>query len=313
MHSVSQKGMAVIMALLVVALAAAASTLVLWQQGLWWRQLQQDRDRAEIHIVVNAGIEWVMAILRFSRMSSPVVYPGQLWAQPLPETSSDGVMVKGELADMQGRFNLNALGNKDGTRDGLRVRQYMQLLSALRLPTTLAESLMKVMQLKLAPTNKADQDKPMVAPSVRWLERIDELRWVEGYTPEVIAQLTPYIAVLPPGENRINVNTAPTLLLKALLPDVNSGRLDALLQQRVSIFFKDAADFEAKVRPATEHSQIREWVRTDSAWFLLNSEVSKDTMRLVTHALIRIENGPLGAKLIWRQDGITRLVPLGES
>lgn len=298
------------MALLLVSLAAVASALVLWQQGLWWRQLQQEHDRAQIRLIVDAGLEWAKAILRFNRMSSPVVYPGQLWARPLPLTLSDGVSIKGQLLDMQGRFNLNALGNKDGVRDGLRVRQYMQLLSALQLPGALAESLLAAMKLRLAPI-ESEKDRPVAAPSVRWLERIEDLAWVEGYTSQVIAQLVPYVSVLPPGEKHINVNTAPPLLLKACLPDVNSGRLDALVQQRALIYFRDPADFQSKVQ-ASEKSQVMSWARTDSVWFMLDSEVAKGSVRLATRALIKVDNGPAGARLVWRQDGVGRLPPSGE-
>ena len=102
-----QQGMAIIMALLIVALAATAAATVLWQQSLWWRQADNDRARADIRLIADAGTGWAGDILAFdARSSGAVDYPGELWAQPLPQTEAEQTRISGQLSDAQGRFNV---------------------------------------------------------------------------------------------------------------------------------------------------------------------------------------------------------------
>ena len=139
-----QQGMAVIMALLIVALATTAASLVLWQQGLWWHQLDNDRNRAQLRLVADAGLGWAMEILRFNNgaAGNGVVALSQLWAQPLPQTEAQGVTVAGQLSDLQGRFNLNSLV-QNGQPNARQLVFYKRLLTTLGLPTRLSDPLVK--------------------------------------------------------------------------------------------------------------------------------------------------------------------------
>ncbi|GGY08103.1 type II secretion system minor pseudopilin GspK [Paludibacterium paludis] len=300
----SQKGMAVVIALLLVALAASASALMLWQQHLWWRQVEEEQTRAQVREVTRAGITWAVAVLQYNRMTSPVVYPGQLWAQPMPETEAQGVKVSGTLTDMQGRFNLNALGTREGVQDPLRVAQFRRLLAQLHLPLSLSNALMNHMQLRVG---DASQEGGPPALSANWLERLDMLRWVTGFTPEVIARLEPYVTVLPQSVNRINVNTAPVPLLKALMPDVDPGMLEAQSRQRVVNYFVNVADFINRVKPDAERDRVKDWASTDSGWFRLESRVKQGRIVLATRAMVKVDPSEGGARVIWRQDGVGAL------
>ncbi len=300
-----QQGMAVVMALLLVALAASASALMLWQQHLWFRQVEVEQTRAQVREVTRAGISWATAVLQYNRMTSPVVYPGQLWAQPMPETEAQGVKVSGVLSDMQGRFNLNALGTREGVRDPLRIAQFLRLLAQLHLPSSLNTALLEHMQLRIGDVNQEDDGLPAV--QAHWLERMEMLRWVNGFTPDVIARLEPYVTVLPPGVNRINVNTAPVPLLKALMPEVDSALLEAQARQRPVNYFLNVADFINRLHPDETRGRVRDWAATDSVWFGLESRVRQGRVVLATRALMKVDPGEGGARLIWRQDGVGAL------
>lgn len=305
-----QQGMAVIMALLIVALAASASALVLWQQGLWWRQADNDRARAQLRLVADAGVGWAQAILRFDKNSSSVDHLAELWAQPLPQTDTQGVRVGGRMFDAQGRFNVNNLV-KDGKLDPKQLELYQRLLTELKLPPQLASSLLAWWGLR--DSKNDDGDAPALAHFP--VERVEMLRWVEGYTPEVMARLAPQLTALPPtppgsGARAINVNTATPALLRALIPGLGSGPLQVLLNQRSSNYFKDKGDFDNRLRTMGGLAAMSDVpYDVNSNYFLLESAAHDDRVRLTARALLEaLPNN--ASRIVWREDGS---LPIGDN
>jgi len=290
-----QQGMAVVMALLIVALAASASALVLWQQGLWLRQVEQDRARAGVRLAADGGLAWAMDLLRFDGISSNIDHLGELWAQPLPKLDAQGFSVAGQISDAQARFNLNNL--VDGTTGKINQSQlalYRRLLMTLGQPPTLAEPLLAWMGAR------GDDDKTVAGPPRR-LERASQLAWVPGYRPEVLARLLPQVVALPEsGVTTINVNTATPEVLAALVPALDSGRRLALLNQRRALPFKDQQDFQSKLVLPDNLKPDNALFDVKSGYFLLDSEVSRAPVKLRQRALLR-RSGEVS--LVWREEG----------
>ncbi|MBP4043541.1 type II secretion system minor pseudopilin GspK [Chromobacterium violaceum] len=297
-----QSGMAVIMALLIVALATTAASLVLWQQGLWWHQLENDKSRAQLRLVADAGLGWAMEILRFNNgpAGNGVVALSQLWAQPLPQTEAQGVKVSGALTDLQGRFNVNSLV-LNGQTNVKQLKFYKRLLSSLGLPSKLSEPLLKELRGGKDEDDKPSADGAVAAPQPnRPLARVEMLRWLPGYTPEVMEKLLPHIAALPPSVTQINVNTATGEVLKAMVPGLGDGNMMVLMKQRQTNYFKDANDFKARL-PGGGVSLQDVDIGAASSYFQLDSHASYDKARLSMRAMIYSNQNVV--KLVWRQEG----------
>ncbi|MDF0605490.1 type II secretion system minor pseudopilin GspK [Neisseriaceae bacterium TC5R-5] len=292
-----QAGMAVIMALLIVALATTAAALVLWQQGLWWHQLDNDHNRAQLRLVADGGLGWAMEILRFNNgpAGNGVVALSQLWAQPLPAIEAEGVTVSGRLSDLQGRFNVNSLV-QNGQINTRQLVFYKSLLATLGLPNRLSDPLLKYLGAR------EDEDKQQTQPAAspgKVLVRVEMLRWVPDYTPEVLAKLLPHVTALPAGVTQINANTATQAILKTLLPGVGDGNLLVLMQQRKTNYYKDVADFKMRAPAPGIVADID--LATTSNYFLLTSSASLARVRLEMRALIYSQMNVV--KMLWRQDG----------
>jgi general secretion pathway protein K len=298
-----QSGMAVIMALLIVALATTAASLVLWQQGLWWHQLENDKSRAQLRLVAEAGLGWAMEILRFNNVSgNGVVALSQLWAQPLPQTEAQGVKVSGALTDLQGRFNINSLVNDGGQVDKDQLMFYRDLLKTLSLPSTLSEPLLRKLR------GLSDSEDPLAQPDQgaaprpsHPLARVEMLRWLPGYTPEVMDKLSPHIAALPPTATTINVNTATDKVLKTLMPGIGDGNLMVMMKQRQTVYYRDKADFLARPPGNMVKSNFGNMVGVASNYFLLDSRSSYGKAKLRMRAMIYSNLNVV--RLVWRQDG----------
>lgn len=60
---------------------------------------------------------------------------------------------------------------------------------------------------------------------------VSELLLVRGVTPDVYAQLAPFVTVLP-GETAININTAPAEVLMSLAPEIDRRTADLIIAAR---------------------------------------------------------------------------------
>ena len=76
---------------------------------------------------------------------------------------------------------------------------------------------------------------------------VAELAQIRGFSPALVARLTPFVAALPAG-SRINVNTAPAEVLVAAAPGLGVDTARVLVAERGRAWFKDVADFEARLK-----------------------------------------------------------------
>ena len=81
--SARERGVAVITAILIVAVAASAATIMLAQQSAMVDQATLITSRAQADLYARAGFDWARGVLQEGMRSSPAVDSlGQGWAQP---------------------------------------------------------------------------------------------------------------------------------------------------------------------------------------------------------------------------------------
>ena len=102
-----QRGLAIVVAILIVAMATSAVTYLLWYQSLARRHVENLVARAQADSMARAGAAWAGAILRSD--DAKVDHLGEIWAQPLPPFEAEGAILAGSLEDEQGKFNVNNL------------------------------------------------------------------------------------------------------------------------------------------------------------------------------------------------------------
>jgi len=102
-----QRGLAAVLAILVVALAASVAIYLVWQQTVALRQVENLVARAQIREIARAGTSWAAAIL--SQDDSKVDHLNEPWAQPLPPIDVEQATLEGGMVDEQSKFNLNTV------------------------------------------------------------------------------------------------------------------------------------------------------------------------------------------------------------
>ncbi|MFI4982214.1 MAG: type II secretion system minor pseudopilin GspK, partial [Nevskiales bacterium] len=208
----SQRAAALIMALLVVAMATALASNLIWRQDLWLRQIETQRDLAQARLLVTAGIDWARAVLAEDARTSHYDHKGEPWATKVPAMPAEGGEIAGGLEDEQGKWNLNNLvRNGQISQDDLVV--LVNLLKQLQLPQTLAGALADWLDSDSEASPDGAEDPYYLALKTpyraanRELDDLDNLLRVRGFDANTVERLRPYVSALP-GYNPVNVNTA---------------------------------------------------------------------------------------------------------
>lgn len=251
-----QRGAAVILALLTVALVAGLAAAAVGDLGVAMDQVTGRHDQAQARQLARGAVDWARNVLAEDARGSTVDHLGEAWAVQVPPTPVEEGELAGEIRELSGRVNLNNLVQTDGP-DLAEMDQFLRLLAIVGVGDSQALDLRAALLDWLDPDDAprlpggaeaswyAAQNPPRRAANGP-LAAVAELAQVRGFTPELVARLTPFVAALPAG-SRINVNTAPAEVLAATTPGLGLDTARALVAERGRAWFKDVADFEARL------------------------------------------------------------------
>ena len=168
----TERGTAVIMAMLVVAVATTLVAGALWQQSALIRETENERALSQARWLLRGAIDWAGVILQEDARTSSVDHRGEPWAVPLADTrlnESDGrpaAYLAGSIDDEQAKFNLrNLLAGTD--LNGGELQALRRLLGALRIEERLADKIGE----RLLAAQKARSSEPAIG-----LAYVDDLR-----------------------------------------------------------------------------------------------------------------------------------------
>jgi general secretion pathway protein K len=279
MNSIRQRGVAVVLAMGVVALAAIAAASMLASQSTWSRQAELTSEHVQAQALVHAGVDWGRALLSDDRRVSSVDHLGEPWAMRLPPVPVDNGELAGQIDDQQGAFNLNNLV-KNGAPSPAHRAQFRHLLEILSLPEALG-------------ANLAD----WLDTAKRPLTDTAELAAVRGFDVPVRERLRPFVTALP-RTTSLNVNTATPEVLAAVVRDLGLDGARALVAQRDRAYFRNLADFLVQL-PAGAAVDGND-ITVASQYFLASVRVSIGSAQARGSALLAREQTGWPA-VVWRR------------
>jgi general secretion pathway protein K len=248
-----QRGVALITAILIAALVTVAAVALAARQQFDLRRSANLLEADQAYLYALAGETWARQILAQDATQSAVDTLTEDWARPLPPVPVTGGSVGGRIEDLQGRFNLNNLGQPSGEPVSDPVQALQRLLAAAGragqgLSPELAIRVADWVDADLNPLPGGAEDLEYLALDVPYrtgnhaLASPSELAAVAGVTPEILRQLLPWVATLP-AATPVNVNTAPAPVLMSLHPDLTAAIAEQLIAYREQSPFDDPADF----------------------------------------------------------------------
>ena len=309
----AQKGAALLVAMLTVALVATLASAALWQQ---WRQVEiesAERGRSQTAWMMNGALDWSRLILRedaVAPQSSGVDHLGEPWALPVQESklstflSQDQqwregdaeVFLSGHITDAQSRLNLrNLLAN--GQVSTSELTAWARLFERLNLPPSQLERLAH--QWALAQSGETPSASKAVANAPLVPQRTAQLVWL-GLSPATVLTLEPFITVLP-EPTPLNLNTAPAEVLMASLPGLDLASARQLVSLRERSPWRTVEEARQALGPLgkaidnTRHS-------VQSNYFEVHGRMRIDQVVQQERALVKRESaqGSTQVRMLWR-------------
>jgi general secretion pathway protein K len=294
----AQRGVALLVALLVVALAAVLIASLLDRGELTAARTRNQLRSSQAEAYAQGLEAYAANVLQQDQTSGASIDTSDdIWAVPLPPTPVPGGEITATMSDLNGRFNLNNL-LPVADMGGVWTAKFRLLLRALKLDPNLAEAVQEWMKTDASDDNfYLSQPVPYRSGKNIFLH-VSELRLVKGVTGDVYAQLAPYVTALPPG-TLINVNTAsvPVLMTLSTTNPITQQTAQALWQQGHANF-QSLPDM-TKLQPTLGYdcgaAPPAGCFSVQSTYFLAHGEITLDGLPFTFYSLIeRSSSGPDG-------------------
>lgn len=296
-------GVALITALLVVSIAALAATALLSSASLSIHRTTGLRDGEQAWWVARGVAAWVLGILEADRKESRHDSLDEAWSQPVDYLPVEQGFVRGKVEDLQGRFNLNNLNPRVTNVEKYRVqfRNLVRNLPDVDEPLGLEQAIQDWIDEDQNPgsmNGAEDTEYLNLDPPYRAANRpftvVSELLAVRGMTPEVYAKLRPLVAALPVAKTagalagtKINVNTAPIEVLRALSAAPNEQKVTQFEQRRRDNPVTDDGGIDALIKDSTWGDDVKkDDLAFASNFFQIQGEVFVGSSRVALYSLI---------------------------
>ena len=297
-----QRGVALILVLVIVAFAGVLSANLLQQQQRLI-SLAAEQTAADQAFLYAVSLEqWAMRLLRTDRAGNASDSEQDIWATAFPAISVAGGEISARITDYQARLNLNRVF-RSGAVDQAAKAALERLFQSKGMDPAVTEALVDWIDKDHNATGYrgAEDDYYTRLPQAylsagRELADVSELRLVRGMSERGFLSLSPVVAALPASAG-LNVNTASPEVLAAL--GTGPQTLQRILAERRVRPFESLADFEARV-PFPDDDPGLDGLDVSSGYFLLHAEVVLGGYRYVQETLIqRADDGSCSIR--WRQ------------
>ena len=293
-----QKGVALFVALLVVAIGTLLATEIWFNNNLDISRQQNNRAAYQAQHYANGMVLWSFDVLKqdyeedanFDNHSEP-------WNQTIAGIQLEDAILSGKLTDMDGKFNLNNLVI-NGTVNEISHQYFIRILINLELDIGLADKIIDWMDADQSPRPLGAEDSVYMSrnPSYRTAGQafvhISELRLISGIDENTYQRLKSYVTVLPVLGNspvKLNVNTASSLLLKSLDSAITAKQALVLYNEgnasnrSISEFFKQRVIFYYNLR----EKNLQTLISTRSQWYQAEINVKMDQAIFRRYALVQ--------------------------
>lgn len=297
-----QRGVALVLALLVVAIVTLLATTLSSRFLASFRQTEQllgsQQAWSYLDFAEAVAVYALQQDLEEAEEGNRSDFLGENWAEPFiyeMQVGGRNVQILGRLYDLEGRFNLNTLvlPALENQRFSLYQQRFIRLLQCFEEPALSESEAIAVTEAVIDWIDANNQVSGMGGAedlyyagqelpgrtAGRLLSAPSELRWVKGMTPELFAALEFQVSVWPRESGVMNINTASPELLRSLNQE---GDLRPLEEMEVvsSIEVRDEfgwEDFLVFENGSLAGRNINtEGLSLVSRYFMVNAEVRID-------------------------------------
>ena len=257
-----QKGLAFLMAMLIVVIATTIAVSIVHEEKFTLRKSVHVHlmDRASLYAF---GLEdWAKIYLREDREESDIDTLEEYWATGIPALPIEGGYLTGYLEDEQARFNINTLVGSE-----VALNRFKRLCDNLGVDDSFIPALMDWIDpdFDIRDPNGMEDNYETYRVANREMADISELMLVDGVDPEMYEKLIPHIAALP-TPTTLNVNTMSVEIFESLGDDLDA---DAFIEEREDDPYQSVEDFIERLQLPVDI----EGISTSTRYFRAHGQV----------------------------------------
>lgn len=235
-----QQGIALITILVMVALATIlAATIAKRQANTAENTAYLMRQNQSLLYAKSAEAFFSELLVDDANNAGAVDHLQENWAKPMPAFPVEDGFISGTLQDESGKFNLNSLVNDEGVPNPQAKLWFEKLLLRVGLSEKLSEAVIDWQDADdeisgtMGAENSYYQGLPQgyLAANSKF-HNVEELKLVRGFEDQKYLQIVDYVSALPASDSKVNVNTAPAMLLASLDPKLDINAVEQALQKR---------------------------------------------------------------------------------
>ncbi|HXG21453.1 MAG TPA: type II secretion system minor pseudopilin GspK [Methylomirabilota bacterium] len=240
-ESTAERGAALVIVLLAITLLTVLVVEFAYSTQIDQHLAHNAARSLQAAYLARSGVNLALLALKQDAQVSSIDALNEEWARALPPLPVGEGVVTIRVTDEQGKLNLNALRNSNGTIN-MQWRQTAERLFMLRgVELSLLDPVLDWLDADDFPEPRGAEKNYYLGLTPAYTARngafltLGELGRVAGLTPAIRARLDEVVTVLPESANTINENTAPRDVLAALFPSVEAKRLDAFMAARIDM------------------------------------------------------------------------------
>lgn len=237
-----QQGIALITILVMVALATIlAATIAKRQANTAENTAYLMRQNQSLLYAKSAEAFFSELLVDDAENAGDIDHLQENWAKPMPAFPVEDGFVSGTLEDQSGKFNLNSLVNADGMLNLQAKAWFEKLLLRVGLPENLSEAVIDWQDVDNETIGAMGAEASYYQglaqgylPANSKFHSVQELKLVRGFEGAKYLQIADYVTAVPTSESKVNINTAPAMLLASLDPKLDIKAVQQVLQRRQS-------------------------------------------------------------------------------
>jgi|SRR3989338_1598767 len=297
----SQKGFALIITLLITAVLVALVTELVYDVYLSVSRTNNFKDSQRASLLARAGIDMAGAGLEEFLKFKPFMTmdkEGLVFSRDEEDGRLD-IRVFDEL----GKVSLRIVYPNTGALNDNLHSAYLRLLNLLQQKEDIADTLSDWIDTDNEPrmmgAEGIDYYQRLSAPYMPkngYLESLEELLMIKGYTPQVYKAISPFITAYN-DSGLININTASKEVIMSLSNEITETLSERIIVHRKAIPFKSSSDIMKIAGFETLGFSLQNRITVESNVFRIYSHaIAGEAVREV-EAVIKIGSGIL----YWRE------------
>ncbi|HJT22400.1 MAG TPA: type II secretion system minor pseudopilin GspK [Nitrospira sp.] len=240
-----ERGVALLLALLVLALLVALILEFDTESRREYRDAAAFRDNFKATVLSRAAVQAARAVLQqdfIKDRQKGQFYDGptDVWAFPIRQYAIGDGFLDAQIEDELGKFNLNDLAaGGDPNAQKIKIFRIKRLFELVQVNPELVDAIVDWIDPDEVPQPAGAESlyyqnlKPPYRAANAPLQTLRELRLVKGMTADSFDRISRFVTVYPvEGGNRINLNTADTIVLQALDPRITQAVAGEIIVSR---------------------------------------------------------------------------------